>query len=165
MNSPIFMSTSRTVDRARDVGVALARQQRRRERDFVRPVAFAREAGLSRVHFGQSLHHDGQVGAHDGFIEPHHDVAGAHPAALAHQQLADNAAGQVLHLLHVGIDDNRAGRDHRARELGGCRPATEASGQHERDDRAAEEMTAERRSFVRQLARCHAITRQLGERS
>ncbi len=163
--APQFEQLALAVDRARDVGVALARQQRRRERDFVRPVAFAREAGLSRVHFCQSLHDDGQVGAHDGFIEPHHDIAGAHPAAVPHHQLADNAAGQVLHLLYVGIDDDRAGRDHRARELGGCRPAAKARGQQQRDDRATEKMTAERRSFVRRPARCHDITRRLGERS
>jgi hypothetical protein len=87
-----------------------------------------REAGLSRIHFGEPLHDDGQIGAHDGFIEPQHDVAGTHPAAVTHQHLADDPTGQVLHLLHVGIDDDRPGRNHRARELGGCGPAAETDG-------------------------------------
>jgi hypothetical protein len=130
--APQFEQLALAVDRARDVGIALARQQRRRKRDFVRPVAFAREASLSRVHFGQSLNHDGQVGAHNRFIESHHDIAGAYPASFAHQQLADDAAGQVLHLLHVGVDDDRPRRDHRARELRCCRPTAEARGQQQR---------------------------------
>ena len=73
------------------------------------------EPCLAGPHLVEAFGDDGEVGARDGLVEPHHDVAGANAVAVAHEQFADDAAGQVLHLLDVGIDDDRAGRDHRAR--------------------------------------------------
>ena len=52
------------------------------------------------------------------------------------RSFADHAAGRVLHLLDVGIDDERALRDHRAGDFGGRRPAADADRQ-ERDDHDA----------------------------
>ena len=49
-----------------------------------------------------------QVGAGLRVIERDHDVAGLDLLALAHIELADDAAGRVLHLLHVGVDDQLA---------------------------------------------------------
>ncbi len=49
--------------------------------------------------------------------------------AVAHAQLADHAAGRVLHLLDVGIDDQLAWRDHRAGELRRRRPAAKPDDQ------------------------------------
>ena len=41
-------------------------------------------------------------------VELDEDVAGLDPVAVVHAELADHAAGRVLHLLDVGIDDDGA---------------------------------------------------------
>ena len=51
-----------------------------------------------------------------------------------HQDLADDAAGRVLHLLDVRFDDDSAGRDHRAGELAGGGPAADAA-EHQHQQR------------------------------
>ena len=63
---------------------------------------------------------DREVGAGLGVVEPDDDVAGLHLIAVAHLQLGDDAAGRVLHLLDVGVDDELALRDHRAGEFAGA---------------------------------------------
>ena len=79
--------------------------------------------------FGHSFHRgpydDCEVGPRDRFVEPHDDIAGTNPDAIANQHFADNATSQVLHLFDVKIDNDRPGRDHRARQLGGCGPPAE----------------------------------------
>ena len=47
--------------------------------------------------------------------------------AVLDAKVADDAAGRVLHLLDVGIDDELARRDHRAGDLGRRRPADDAA--------------------------------------
>ena len=72
----------------------------------------------------------------------------ANALAVAHQQLADDAASQVLHLLDVGVDDDRSRCDHRAGQLGGRGPAADPDGQQQGDDDAAQEVPANGEAFV-----------------
>ena len=77
---------------------------------------------------GQNL----QIGAGGGLVEADHDVAGRHPVALADQDLADDAAGLVLHLLGVALDHHIAGRNHRPGERGRRRPRSHTANQKHR---------------------------------
>ena len=49
-----------------------------------------------------------KVGARDRFVKPDHDFALFDHLALAHQHLFDNATGQVLHRLALGVDGHHA---------------------------------------------------------
>ena len=49
-------------------------------------------------------------------------------AALLDVERADDAAGEVLHLLRIAFDDDDPGGDHRAGDLRGRRPAADAAG-------------------------------------
>jgi hypothetical protein len=97
-----------------------------RHRHGVRCVALGREPRLARVKFNEALVDDRQIGAGYGLIEADENVAGFDMIAIAHEKFTDHTAGRMLHLLHIGIDDDRALRDQRARDLG-CRcPAAQS---------------------------------------
>ena len=55
------------------------------------------------------------------------------PVAVAHADLADDAAGRVLHLLDVALDHHLADGDDGSAEGGGRRPDAEAAEQHHHD--------------------------------
>ena len=90
------------------------------------------------------VHHDGEVRLGDGLVEPDHDVARLDAVAVAHAQLADDAAGRMLHLLDVGVDDERARRDHGPGELGRRGEPADAAGKERDHGEPAEEMAADR---------------------
>ena len=52
-----------------------------------------------------------QRGAGLGILDPQQHLAGANRVAIADQDLADNAAFQMLDRLAVGVDGDDAGRD------------------------------------------------------
>ena len=79
-----------------------------RHRHGVGAVAFGAEAGLARIELVEPLGDDGEIGARHGLVEPDQDIAGLDPVAVVHAYLADDAAGRMLHLLDVGIDDDAA---------------------------------------------------------
>ena len=116
------------------VGSFSARQQVGREVDGLGAVALGLEPRLARRQLVETLGDDGQIGARHGVVEPHDDLARLDAVAVAHAQLADDAAGRVLHLLHVGIDDDGALRDHRAGQFGRRRPAADTAGKNDDDD-------------------------------
>ena len=89
-------------------------------------VAFGGEPRLARIELGETLGDDRQIGAGHGFVEADENIAGLDPIAVVRAHFADDAAGRVLHLLHVGIDDERALGDERAGDFGGRGPAAEA---------------------------------------
>ena len=91
--------------------------------DGLLAVALAFEPSLAGGKFVETLGDDGEVGARDGVVEAHHDIALLDAVAVAHQQFADDAAGRMLHLLDVRIDDDGAGRDQGAGQLRWCRPS------------------------------------------
>src|SRR5262249_4549809 len=78
-----------------------------------------------------------------GFVEAHEDVASFHPVAVAGAHFADDTAGRVLHLFHIGIDDERTLRNERAGDFGGGGPAAAADRQESNAGRAANNMTAD----------------------
>ena len=116
--------------------------------DLLGPVALGDEAGAPRGHLVEPLEHDREVRARDGVVEPQDDVSRAHALAVAHEQFADDPAGRMLDLLHVGIDHDRCRRDDGAGQLGGRGPAADAADQQDGDDGAAEEMMADRAALV-----------------
>ena len=112
------------VDDRGDVGIAGARPaDPAGNLTALGAVALALEARLARVELVEALGDDGQVGARDGVVEAHHDVALLDAVAVAHAQLADDAAGRVLDLLDVGIDDDRALARSARRTASWCRPS------------------------------------------
>ena len=128
-----FEQLALAIDDRGDVGIVGAGQQIGRELDRVGAVALAFQPRLARVEFVEPLGDDGEIGARDRVVETHHDVALLDAVAVAHAELADDAAGRVLNLLDVGIDDDRARRDQRAGQRHGPRPAADAAGQHDDD--------------------------------
>ena len=68
--------------------------------------------------------------------------------ALLDQDLPDHAAGRVLHLLDVRFDHDGAGRDHRAGQLGGRRPAADAADEQHGDRQSHEIELADRAARV-----------------
>ena len=100
--------------------------------DLVGAVALGLVARLARRQLVERLGDDGEVGARLGLVEPHHDVARLDVVAFLDPELADHAAGRVLDLLDVGIDDELARRDHGAGDLGRRRPAADAADQQRR---------------------------------
>src|SRR5262245_13232202 len=95
------------------VRIARARHQLSRENDRIPPVALAFEPCLARHQLVQALGDDREVCARHGFVEAHDDVAGVYMISIAHTKFADDAAGWVLNLLDVGIDDQGSGGDNR----------------------------------------------------
>src|SRR5262249_15478958 len=132
------------VHRLRHVGVVHALEQARREVDGVGAVALRLLARLAGGALVARLDHDPEIGPGLGVVEGPEDIAGLDVIAVAHTQLADDAAGRVLHLLDVGIDHELPGRDHRAGELGGRRPAAEPDHQQDRGDHDGDDVPVER---------------------
>jgi len=58
--------------------------------------------------------------------------------AVAHIELADDAAGRMLHFLYIRIDNDRPGRDQRAGNLRGRSPAADAENKARDQHSAAE---------------------------
>src|SRR3954454_20038000 len=116
-----------------DIGIVAAIEQRLRKVDLVDPALLGLQARRARLGGIEVLGDDGEVGLGDGVVEPHDDVAGLDHVAVMRTQLADHAAGRVLHLLDVGFDHDLARRDQRAGNLHGGRPAAETDGQDQHD--------------------------------
>ncbi len=77
-----------------------------------------------------------EIGARDGLVETDEQVALRNLVAFAHQDLADNAAGRMLHFLDVAIDDELARSDHRVRHGGGDQPERQRAAE-DRDEHEA----------------------------
>ena len=114
-----------------------------RELDRVVAVAFALEPRLAGVEFVETLGDDGKIGARDRVVETNHDVALLDAVAVAHAKFADDAAGRVLDLLDVRIDDDRALGDERPGQRHGPRPAADAAGQHDDDHQPGQRVAAD----------------------
>ena len=133
---------------AGNIGIVGLRQQIRRKLDAVGTVALAFQPRLARGKLGQALGDDGEIGAGHGVVEAHQDLPRLDAVAVVHQQFADDAAGRVLHLLDVGIDDDLARRDDRAGQLHRSRPAADADGEHDDDDEAGHHVVADRSAAI-----------------
>src|SRR6266702_1999224 len=120
-------------DQHLDVGIVATIEQRLRKLDLVEPALLGLKPRRPRLPRVEILGDDGEVGLGDGVVEPHHDVARLDHVAVVGTDLADHAAGRMLHLLDVGFDHDLAGRDQRAGDLNRRRPAAEADGQNQHD--------------------------------
>ena len=89
-----------------DVGIVGAFYQHRRKHDLVDSALLGFKPRRTRPQSVQGLDDDGKARLDDGLVEPHHDIAGLDGIAVAHPHFADHAAGRVLHLLDVRIDDD-----------------------------------------------------------
>ncbi len=104
------------------------------------PITFGFETRLSRGELVEAFGDDGKVRTRDRIVELHEDIAGFDAIAVLNVELANDAAGRMLDLLHVRIDDDGALRDQRAGDLGGCRPTADASGEQQHDQAAGQQM-------------------------
>ena len=126
------------------IGIAVPVEQLAGKFDRLGAVALGFQPRLARAQLDQALADDREIGAGDGLVETHHHVAGPDAVAVAHAYLADDAAGRMLHLLDVGIDDDRSGRDQRAGQFGGGGPAADAADQHQHDGDAGDQVALDR---------------------
>jgi hypothetical protein len=133
------------------IGIVGAIGQHRRKLDSVEAALLGLQPRRARPQAVQRLDDDGQTRLDHGLVEANDNIAGLDNIAVAHPDLADHAAGRVLHLLDVGIDHHRPRRDQRARDL--CRrgPAAEPAGQHQHQRQADDEMHPYRAARARQL--------------
>ena len=132
--APDFEQPGLAAQHAPDLRVVLARGQLIGKIDACRcPQARLPRARGARANSSSPLDDDRKIGAGLSVVEPDNDVADADQIAVAHPQFGDDAAGRVLHFLHVGVDDELALRDHRAGELAGRGPSANAADQqHDR---------------------------------
>src|SRR6185437_6643854 len=107
-------------------------------------VALGGEPRLARVQLRQTLGHDGKVGARYRFVEPHHNVACFDMIAVTHPHFAHDAAGRMLHLLDVRIDDERTLRDECAGNLSRGRPAADPAAEQDDDGDAEKDVPPDR---------------------
>jgi hypothetical protein len=70
-------------------------------------------------------------------------MTGRHSVTITHEDPADDAAGWMLYLLHVGIDDDGTLGDDRSGELGGRRPSAETADQQKKREHADRNVPAE----------------------
>ena len=66
---------------------------------------FGLEPELTRRQLVDALGDHREIGPRDGVIQADQDIPGLHFAAVAHIQFTDDAAGRVLNLLQIGVDD------------------------------------------------------------
>jgi hypothetical protein len=116
----------------------------RRRSNFVGAVALGGKPRLARIELGEAFGDDGKIGLRHGLVEADEHLAFLHAIAVMDKELADHAAGRVLYLLHVRIDDNRALRDQRAGDFGGRGPAAQAENQGADEDTAGDDVPADR---------------------
>ena len=126
-----------------------------RQGDGVGAVAFGAKASPARVEFGESLGDDRQIGPRHGLVEANENVACLHAVAVAGAYFADHAAGWMLHLLHVGIDDQRTLGDEGAGDFGRGGPAAKSDGKKSHNDAADEDEPVDRRSGIQRRLCTH----------
>src|SRR5262245_45054994 len=131
------------LDGSGGIGLVHTGQQSSREADLLDLIALARQPGLARAHLVEALGDDSEICSRDGLVEPQHDLPRANALALAHQQLADDTTGQVLHLLDIGVDHGRPRRNHGPGQLGRCSPAANPTSQYQGDEHAPQEVAAD----------------------
>ncbi len=115
-----------------------------RHGDRIGAVAFGGKPRFARIKFGKALGDDGQIGLRDGLIKLNENLSRLDVVAVMHEQFADHAAGGVLHLLDIGVDDDIARRNQRAGNFRGRGPAAEAECQDSDQDTAGDDVPADR---------------------
>jgi hypothetical protein len=131
-----------------NIGIAAAGEKIRRKFDGLGAIALAFQARLACVQLIEALGDDGQIGARHGVVKAHHNVALLDAVAIAYAQLADDAAGRMLDLFYVGIDDDRALGDQRAGDCCRSRPSADAASQHDDDHQPDQHVAVERPASV-----------------
>src|SRR5205807_1244373 len=131
-------------DQTFDVRLADAARQLRRKGELVQSALFGLQPCRACPLRIEILGDDGKARLRDGVVKPHQNVTGLDDIAVARQQLADDAAGRVLHLLHVGLDYDLTRCDQRARDLRGRRPAAEPAGKDHDHGEADDQMQPDR---------------------
>src|SRR5829696_7070489 len=114
------------------------------ERDGFGAVALGFETSLAGAQLSQALHQDGEIRLGDGLVEPHHHIARLYAIAVAHAQLADDAAGRVLNFLDVRIDHDEARCDDGAGKLSRRGKPANAPGEQSHDGDPADQMALDR---------------------
>ena len=84
---------------------------------------------MARIELIKAFGEDGQIGLGLRLVETHDHVTCIDVLVILHAKLSDDAAGWMLHLLHVGFDDNDAVGDHSTSKLGRASPAGDARDQ------------------------------------
>ncbi len=127
-----------------DIGVIGAIEQHPGKLDLVEPALLGLQSCGPRPQAIEVLGDDRQTRLGDGVVEPHHHVAGLDEITVSREHFADNAAGRVLHLLHVGFDDDRSRRNQRARDLRRRCPAADPAGQNDNHGQPDDQMQPDR---------------------
>src|SRR5207237_9125787 len=139
------------------VRVRFALQDTVRELDRRTTVALALKARAARVELVEAFLNDCQIGTRHGVVETHQNIALLDAVAVANIQLADNAAGRMLDLLDVGIDDDRALRNQRSGQRHGAGPAADTEGEDQDDDEARHDVALDRSAGIQNRRLAHDL--------
>ena len=128
--SPHLEQLALTCEKLCDLGIVLPIKEILRKIGSVVAVLFGFKARATRRKLVDILGDNIEIGLRLRRVETDQHVAGFHTVAVFHVELTDDAAGRVVNRLHVGIDNQRTRRDHRARQPGGCRPSADTEDEH-----------------------------------
>ena len=129
--------------------IAAPAHQLGREVNGVVAVALGEKPSLPGREFVELGSHHAERRPGHRIIEPQHDLAIFDLPAFLDEDLADDAAGRMLHLLHVGLDDDGTRRNHGAGQMGGRRPAADATDEQDGDRQSNEIELADGTAGVR----------------
>ena len=124
------------VDHGDHLGVGEFGQQPVREHHRVEAVALGGQPRLEGGGGAAAAAQQAQGGAGLGIVEPEQHLAGNHLVAVPNQDLADDAAFEMLHGLALARDADHAGRDGGAFQGRHGRPAAEAAEEQGQDHQA-----------------------------
>ena len=125
-----------------DLRLVAARLQGGGEGDLGGIVALGLQSLLAHHQLVELVGHHLQVGARHRLIETQQQIAGLHDVAVLDADLADDAAGGMLHLLDIGLDDDDAGGDDGAGDFRLRRPHADAADEEDDDGKADQHVVA-----------------------
>src|SRR5262245_24321268 len=111
-------------------------------------LAFGQQPRLARRQFIELRTHHAERRTRDRIVEPDHGLALLDHAAFLHDDLPDDAARRVLHLLDVRFDHDGAGADYGAGDVRAGGPAADDSHQQRHRREADEIELADRLSRI-----------------
>lgn len=125
--SAVFEELALTIDGGGDGPFLRADFEFRGKFQLAAVVPFRLQTREACHEFIQALRHDAEIRLGLCRIETHQHLARFYPVAFLHQDLTDDAAGRVLDLLDMGVDDEISRRNHGPGQLRGRCPGAGSS--------------------------------------
>jgi hypothetical protein len=142
-------------EQRRHLRVAGARGQEVRKIELSLLFPLGIKPRFPRRQFIQPFGDDGEIRACYRVIQSDQQIAALDACAIAHIELADNAAGRMLNFFHIAVDDKLAACNHRAGELQHRGAAADAADQHHHGHKSDQHIAANRTTGSERRLICH----------